>query len=546
MGTLTRLQVLEKQKKDLQTRLENREGKAGLALVAAEDEIKSLSAQLRANLATIAMLQSEIARLTRELEAAKGLQEEDVRARIDAAVAEAAAPLMDEISKAHIEISRLKAIINKDSTNSSKPPGKNGFKKIPNSREPSGKPRGGQKGHPGHRLGLPENMDELVEKGIIKKHVIDHTGGSAEYISRYVIDVEVTTTITEHRYAIDAQLPENHYNEVSYGDKIKAMSVLMLNEGIIAELRFSEMLEGLTQGVVTISPATLEKFNDQFAGKLESSGEIETIEADLLNDEVMHVDDTPLRCAETVEYLDDGTEILQTADGTSFSATVRVYCNETTALYTVNPKKDDGGVKRDGILPRFFGIVSQDHESKFYKYGTLNATCCEHLVRDLKGIRDLQMIPWAGDMRAFILSMNNHKKRDLEKEKTECDPDLLAGFERTYDGLLKRGRGEFALKKEGDFGYDEFRKMLNRLTDYKDNYLLFMRNYKAPFTNNLAERDLRPEKTKEKVSLLFRSWKGIENHVRIRSFISTAKKRGMDLYSAITNVTDGVAALRKA
>ena len=546
MKTLTRLQVLEKQNKDLRIRLENREGKAELALSSAEEELKSMSAQLRASQATIAMLQKEIGDLTRELEADEGLREEEARARIEIAVAAATAPLLDELGKALLEIARLKAIINKDSSNSSKPSSKNGFKKIPNSREKSKRPRGGQKGHPGHRLDLPENMDELVEKGIIKKQLIDYTGGSAEYVSRYVIDVEVVATVTEYRYSPDAQLPENQYNEVSYGDNIKAMSVLLLNEGIIAEKRFSEILTGLTQGVVTISPATLEKFNAQFGKKLESSGELDAIIEDLLNGDLMHVDDTPLRCAETVEYLEDGTELIKTAEGTSFTATVRTYSNETATFYTVNPKKDNEGVVRDGILPRYFGTVSQDHESKFYKYGTRHSTCGEHLLRDLKGLRDLQMIPWAEDMRAFVSGMNKHKNKDLERNIAACDPELLAGFEQMYDELLERGRADFALKEEGDFGYTEFKRMLNRLTKYKDCYMLFMRDYKVPFTNNMAERDLRAEKTKEKVSLLFRSWNGIKNHARIRSFISTAKKRGMDLFSAIIKVNNGDAALRKA
>jgi len=549
MKALTRLQVLEKQNKDLRARLENREGKAELSLGAAEDEVKDLRNHIRDKDATIAMLQNEIAALTKELLDAKDLRAETMQARINAAVAaavsEATAPLLAELEKAHVEIARLKAIVNKDSTNSSKPPSQNGFKKhVNNSREKSGKTIGGQHGHPGHRLALPENMDELVEKGIVTKLVIDHTGGATEYVSRFVIDVEVVTTITEHRFAADAELPKNLYNEVSYGDNIKAISVLLLNEGIIAEKRFSDILAGLTRGVVTISPATLERFLSQFASKLESNGELEAIKQDLLNGEVMHTDDTPLRCVETVEYLDNGEMEIRTAEGKSFDATVRTYSNDRSTLYTVNPKKDQEGVERDDVLPKYLGTLSHDHENKFYNYGKAHSTCGEHLLRDLKGLRDLWKIPWAEDMRKHFAGMNKHKNRDLLNNIIECDPVLLKGFEYTFDELLKRGRSDFEPMQKGDFGFDEFRRMLNRLTDFKDCYLLFMRDYKAPFTNNLAERDLRAEKTKQKVSLSFRSWNGITNHAKIRSFISTLKKRGMDLFAAIVDVNEEVAVLR--
>jgi hypothetical protein len=542
----TRLQALEKQNKDLRIRLENRNGKAEIALCAAAEEAKAMRAREREKDGIIAMLQREIRALTEELESARALLEETVRTRSEAAVVAATAPLLEELAGAYSEIARLKAIINKDSSNSSKPPSTNGFKQIPNSREKSGRPRGGQKGHPGHRLGLPENMDELVAKGIIKKRLVDHTGGSGKYVSRYVIDVEVVTTVTEYRYAADAQIPESQQNEVSYGDGIRAMSVLLLTDGIVAELRLSGILAGLTQGVVRISPATLERFKAEFAEKLESGLELEAIREDLLNGEVIHTDDTPLRCAETVEYLEDGAEAIHTAEGKSFRATMRTYSSETATLYMVNPKKDQAGIERDGLLPKYFGILSHDHESKFYNYGVLHSTCGGHLLRELKGLRDLQMIPWAEDMRAHMAGMNNHKNKDLKEKIIECDKELLAGFERTYDALLERGRHELGQMQEDGFGYNEFRKMLNRLTDFKDCYLLFMRDYRAPFTNNLAERDLRPEKTKEKVSLLFRSWKGIKNHAKIRSFISTAKKRGMDLYSAIAKANNGEAVLRRA
>ena len=64
------------------------------------------------------------------------------------------------IAKLAAEIERLKAQINRNSGNSSKPPSQDGFKRVPNSRESSGRKRGGQPGHCGKRLELPKNLDD--------------------------------------------------------------------------------------------------------------------------------------------------------------------------------------------------------------------------------------------------------------------------------------------------------------------------------------------------------------------------------------------------
>jgi hypothetical protein len=96
---------------------------------------------------------------------------------------------------------RLKAIFDKNSGNSSKPPSSNGFKKIQNSREKSAKKSGGQLGHRGHSLKLPENLDELVQSGKAKKKLIDHTNGAAEYVSKWVVDLEIVVTYTEASFS---------------------------------------------------------------------------------------------------------------------------------------------------------------------------------------------------------------------------------------------------------------------------------------------------------------------------------------------------------
>jgi len=118
-------------------------------------------------------------------------------------------------------------------------------------------------------------------------------------------------------------------------------------------------------------------------------------------------------------------------------------------------------------------------------------------------------------------------------ESSYCPDEQFAIFGQQYDDLVEEGAKVLNTLPDS-FGRDELRKMLNRLRDYKQNYLLFIKNYDAPFTNNLAERDLRPCKTKQKVSGCFRSWEGLSNFAQIRSLISTAKKRSNNLLDAIS------------
>jgi seryl-tRNA synthetase len=102
--------------------------------------------------------------------------EERIKKAVDIAVAEAAVPLNARIAELEAmveakdkEILRLKGQLGKNSGNSSKPPSSDGMRRIPNSREPSVRRQGGQKGHRGYGIKLPENLDELVEQGHAKK-----------------------------------------------------------------------------------------------------------------------------------------------------------------------------------------------------------------------------------------------------------------------------------------------------------------------------------------------------------------------------------------
>ena len=81
------------------------------------------------------------------------------------------------------------------------------------------------------------------------------------------------------------------------------------------------------------------------------------------------------------------------------------------------------------------------------------------------------------------------------------------------------------------------RNLLEDLYHRHDDVLRFCYDTTIPPTNNLAERDLRPNKTQQKISGRLTSEKAIRNRLTIRSYLSTAVKHGIN---AITTLRDAI------
>ena len=83
------------------------------------------------------------------------------------------------------------------------------------------------------------------------------------------------------------------------------------------------------------------------------------------------------------------------------------------------------------------------------------------------------------------------------------------------------------------------RNFVERLIRKRDAVLVFAFNKEVPFTNNLAERDIRPAKVKQKISNCFRTFKGAEKYARINDFVSTVRKNKRPVFPDLFTTFEG-------
>ena len=183
-----------------------------------------------------------------------------------------------------------------------------------------------------------------------------------------------------------------------------------------------------------------------------------------------------------------------------------------------------------GVLPLYDGVLVHDFWIGYSKYNCTHSYCNAHIMRELNGI-------WEGYKQYWAKDMIDHYKRIYHYLFVEGkrDPFELEKFREKYMKII-------AVKKAGQRGRAKNPKPFNllvRLSDYEDDILRFMYNSLVPFTNNLAERDVRMMKVQQKISGTFRSIGGAERFCRIRSYISTVRKCGKSAFDALKRLALG-------
>jgi transposase len=193
------------------------------------------------------------------------------------------------------------------------------------------------------------------------------------------------------------------------------------------------------------------------------------------------------------------------------------------------------------------GVVVHDHFKSYNRMiAVLHAFCNSHILRELEALIEFDGEPWAKLMRDVLLEANVAVREARAAGATALAPEVVAAFVERYWAAVRLGLAfhREAPKLEGKPGKRQKKRpghnLVERLKKFKTETLRFLTDFDVPFTNNLAEQDLRMMKVRMKISGCFRTLEGAQIFARLRSIVSTARKQGFNILQILSATPDAV------
>jgi len=432
--------------------------------------------------------------------------------------------LIDKVDAQDKRIKKLEDQINKNSRNSSKPPSTDSpFK----NKDKKKKKPGEKKKRMGTTLNQVPDPDEVVP---CKVDFCDHCHrdlsdvDAKEIEKRQVTDIPpIKTYTTEYQGEIKecpgchkitkSIFPDGVTHKAQYGSGIQAVAVYLRNYQLIPLERTVELFRDLFK--ISLSEGSIVNMTTRCADQL--SGFMQIVKQKLTMANIMHNDETGINIRGILHWL-------HTAGNKDY-----------TYLY---PHKRRGTIAFDdiGILPDFKGVSVHDFWTPYEKYDCFHAYCNAHLIRELTFAHENLKQKWASKMIDLLIDI---KEKVDQSEDKFLKIDTTSAFIEKYEKIIKQGyKANPPPKKTGKRGRPKKGKALclvERMDSHREEILRFMEERDVPFSNNLAERDLRMVKVRQKISGTFRNMERVKDYCSIRSYISTIKKQNKDVFTALVD-----------
>lgn len=437
------------------------------------------------------------------------------------------------------QLSALRGQLAQNSRNSSKPPSSDGYQRPqPKSgRKNSGKKSGGQPGHKGHTLQPAAKPDYTVLHKITlcpcgcgsdlsrhpvirheRRQVFDLPPQKLD-VTEHVVEVKICP---ESGNEVHAAWPEGVSAPVQYGVRFLSWLAYLSVQQLLPVQRIGQMCEDLFgQGISDATVhAAIDKTDDSLA-PFKSAVVLHIQQAS-----VSHADESGVRVNNKLHWL-------------------HVVCTTLLTWYGIHVKRGRKAITSFGILTAFRGVLIHDCLSSYFDLSCRHGLCNGHILRELAFIYEELLQSWAGAFHKLLLDMkqavDEHKDRN-----TTISPQELSLWRRRYRALIRKGRRANppnapppGHKKRGRKKQTKPQNLLDRLEKYETWVLAFMHDFRVPFTNNLAEQDIRMIKVKQKISGCFRTTEGAERFLAVRSYISTVRKNGLRIFPAIVSALNG-------
>jgi transposase len=448
------------------------------------------------------------------------------------------AELAAKVAVLEADNAALRARLDTNSHNSSKPPSSDGpgLKPHPKSqRTRSGRKPGGQPGHVGHTLHLVDEPDEVQVHTPARCRTCGQSLDAVVAVRwerRQVVDIPpIKVRVVEHQVQTKCcpdcgaqtmgEFPKGVTAPVQYGPGVATIGVYLNQEQLLPLERSCEVLADLFN--CPISEATLERAVGECHEQLaETEGEIKR---GVEGAKVAHFDETGVNITGKTHWL---------------------HAASTASLTYYAPHKKRGREALDaiGLLARFRGWAVHDGLASYWQYRHCeHALCNAHHLRELTFVEEELGQGWAKDLKGLLLEIKQAVDAAHSQNLDELSAEVKERFVARYDEILRAGlkmnpppnpTGKRGRPKRGKAG-----SLVDRLREHKGATLAFMEDLRVPFDNNQVERDIRMVKVREKISGCFRTTKGVARFCRIRGYISTLRKQGMSILSALAKAIAG-------